>query len=199
MGVKIAVYGGIGSGKSSAADIIRGLDYCVVDCDKVYQNQVLEDCAYRDMLVSRYGDEIVNDGRIDTRALGKIIYADKAEKAWLDSVAHPLIMAEVGRQLDEHKLAFAEVPLLYESGYKDMFDAAILITCDIDTRVSRLVASRYAAEGEDYVRRAAAAQASDDERKSIADYVVDNSGSIEDLKANIIHIIGDIKARFNIA
>ncbi len=200
MGVKIALYGGIGSGKSTAADIIRSLGIRVADCDRVYREHVLSDSNYRDMLVVRYGADIVKGGAIDTRALGKIVYADRTEKAWLDSVAHPLIMELTLSQISDCDLAFAEVPLLYEGGFRDMFDAAALVTCSLEKRIDRLVKDRYAGEGgESYVRKAAAAQASDEQLKSIADYVIDNNGSREQLRTQIEALIGEIKARFNIA
>ncbi|MDE5618750.1 MAG: dephospho-CoA kinase, partial [Clostridia bacterium] len=113
MGIKIAIYGGIGSGKSSVSQIIRESGYTVLDCDEIYRQEVLCDKAFQELLIDKFGSEIVEGDRVNTRALGAKVYNDIILKNWLDNVAHPLILQKLSDKMDGREIVFAEVPLLY--------------------------------------------------------------------------------------
>ena len=90
----------------------------------------------RQALVDRWGDRVLADGEVDRKRVGEIVFADRDELAWLESLLHPRVIAEQARWRAEQTapLAVVEVPLLYETGGEDRFDAVVVITAPEETR-----------------------------------------------------------------
>jgi dephospho-CoA kinase len=182
----IGLTGGIGSGKSTVSALLAEKGAVILDADKiVHEVQEPGGPAFQP-IVERFGEGIVGpDGRLDRPALAAIVFNDADALADLNKIVHPL----VGQQIFERMQAEAEtdhvvildVPLLVESGRSDMA-GMIVVDAPVDVAVARAV-GRGGDEAD--VRRRIAKQATRDERLAKADVVVDNSGSLDDLRAEV--------------
>lgn len=136
--VKIAVTGGIGSGKSTVCKIIKDFGYPVISCDEIYKT-ILEDTKFLQKLAEEFGNEIIKDGKLDKPKLSSIVFSDKDKLKKLNEITHPEIMKELFAQASQFKLCFCEVPLLFESGYENDFDRVIVVLRNLDERISSVV------------------------------------------------------------
>ncbi len=188
----IALTGGIGSGKSSVSDrlVTRGAD--LIDADQiVHEVQRPGGSAYQP-LIARFGESIrAPDGTIDRPALARIVFKDPAALVDLNAITHPLVgerMRELREALEktDHVVVFA-IPLLRPVHRERLgFAAVVVVDCPIEIAVERLVTGR-GMDRDDALARIAA-QISREERVAGADYVVDNSFSLEDLDAQVTRL-----------
>lgn len=127
MGKRIAVTGGIGSGKTTVLQCIEEAGYAVFSCDDIYRG-LIDNKEYIEKIKAAFPTAVKN-GRIDKGKLGDIVFCDEAARERLNSIAHPLIMQELKKEMDEcdSALCFAEVPLLFEGGYENMFDGVVVV------------------------------------------------------------------------
>ena len=146
----IAIYGKIGSGKSTVLELLRKKGKRTASCDEIYRNVVVYSPDYIEQ-IDKNCPGAVKEGEIDLKALAEIVYNDKIKLAKLDSLAHPQIRACLKRILDGFSEAYAEVPLLIESGWKDMFDACVYVRSSREARVER-VAERDGKDEESVAR-----------------------------------------------
>ncbi|MGN0805199.1 MAG: dephospho-CoA kinase [Candidatus Coproplasma sp.] len=139
---KIAVTGGIGSGKSTACKIIKSLGYPVYSCDEVY-NQIINDKWTVAELAENFGKEIQNqDGSLNKAKLSEIVFNDKNKLEKLNSITHPKIFEKMFLlSANDEGAVFYEVPLLFEGNYQNLFDGVIVLMRDEKTRI-RSVAER---------------------------------------------------------
>jgi dephospho-CoA kinase len=137
----------------------------------------------RQALVDRWGEGVLSGGDVDRQRVGEIVFADRGELAWLESLLHPRVVAEQSRWRSEQtaQLAVVEVPLLYETGGEARFDAVVVITAPEETRRART-------EVVDVAERQGRLL-SDDEKAGKADFVYVNDGSLEDLDAFVRDIV----------
>ena len=186
----IAIYGKIGSGKSTVLELLRKKGKRTASCDEIYRNVVIYSPDYIEQIDKNFPGA-VKDGEIDLKALAEMVYNDKIKLAKLDSLAHPQIRACLKRILDGFSEAYAEVPLLIESGWKDMFDACVYVRSSREARVER-VAERDGKD-EESVAKVDAARASDEVLLANADYVIDNDGSLTDLAESVDKMLAFFK------
>ena len=132
---KIAITGGIGSGKSQAAKFIKALGFSVFSCDEIYKNVILSR-EYIEQVEKAFPESVVNK-QIDKKILADIVFNDAQRRQTLNNIAHPLIMERLFRDMDDAptELVFAEVPLLFEGNYQELFDFVIVIERDIAKRI----------------------------------------------------------------
>ena len=137
----------------------------------------------REALVERWGDGVLSGAEIDRKRVGEIVFADRGELSWLESLLHPRVVAEQARWRGEQTapLAVVEVPLLYETGGEARFDAVVVITAAEETRRART-------EVADVAERQGRLL-SDDEKAGKADFVYVNDGSLEDLDAFVRSVV----------
>lgn len=137
--MKIAVTGGIGSGKSLALRCIAQMGYPVFSCDEIYK-KVIQSPAYIEQIALIFPNVIV-DGQIARERLAKLVFEDSANREKINNIAHPIIMKKLYEQMNqcESDLVFAEVPLLFECNYEKEFDKIIYIYRDKATRISNVM------------------------------------------------------------
>jgi len=137
----------------------------------------------RQAVVERWGDGVLSGTEVDRKRVGEIVFADRAELAWLESLLHPRVAAEQARWRDEQTapLAVVEVPLLYEAGGEGRFDAVVVITAPEETRRARTEVADVSERQERLL--------SDDEKAAKADFVYVNDGSLEDLDAFVRSVV----------
>lgn len=136
---RIALTGGIASGKSTAIAYIKSLGYPVFSCDEIYKQVINQEEYIQE--ISRFFPASVQEGKIDRKILSELVFNDKQKRKKLDEIAHPLIMKELYKQMDERdeSYVFAEVPLLFESGYEGDFDKVIVIKRNLEDRIADLI------------------------------------------------------------
>jgi dephospho-CoA kinase len=183
----VGLTGGIGSGKSTVSALLAARGAVVVDADAITRSLQQPGQPVFDAMVERFGPGIVGaDGQLDRPAVAAIVFSDDAAKKDLEAIVHPAVGAEMLRRLQEHSgtdsVVIYDVPLLVESG-KTGYGAVVVVDVDPEVAVQRLVAHRGFVEAD--ARARIANQVSREERLAVADRVVDNSGTLADLEAQV--------------
>lgn len=181
----VALTGGIGSGKSTVAEILEELGALVIDSDALSREVIERGSDGFDQVLARFGDSILKDGEIDRVALGAIVFAEEKARKDLESIIHPLVRERAERiaaRAGEGRVVVNQIPLLFETRGAGRFDYVITVESDETLRRQRL----HERGMKDYeISRRIAAQASDQERASIADVVVSNNGSLDELTRSV--------------
>lgn len=187
----VGLTGGIGAGKSEALAAFERRGVPVLSTDEV-AHDILDDDQVRTALVERWGEEIAPGGAVDRDRVGEIVFADLDELAWLESVTHPRVGAKVlewrqslGPEMD---IAVVEVPLLFEAGMDEAFDATLAVVAGDEIRDARLRKRGQAglAGREDR-------QLDQAEKERRADHVVRNDGSLEELDREVNKLIDQLR------
>jgi dephospho-CoA kinase len=181
--VLIGLTGGIGSGKSTVSALLAERGAVVIDADAITRELQQPGTDVFRAMVARFGSGIVAaDGSLDRPAVADIVFRDPAALADLGAIVHPAVGVEIARRLaaeqDTEHVVVLDVPLLVESGRDDMA-ALVVVDVDPETAVARLVAQRGMRE--DDARARMANQASREDRLARADFVIDNSGTVDAL------------------
>lgn len=192
----IGLSGGIGSGKSTVSGFLRELGARVIDADEGARAVVEPGTAGFDAVVAEFGAEVVRDGRLDRQRLAEIVFNDKQALGRLNAIVHPLVrewtvarLAEAAE--DGTEIAIQDIPLLFENVYEPIFKSTILVYVPQSLQVERLVA-RGMAEAD--ARARIGNQLPIDEKRSRATYVIDNSGSREETRAQTERVWTEITA-----
>jgi dephospho-CoA kinase len=184
--LRIGLTGGIASGKTVVADMFAELGAVIIDTDLIAREVVMPGQPALDEIRDEFGPDVIGpDGSLDRRAMRKRVFEDEPLRLRLEEILHPRIRDETFRQASKAGGAYQVivVPLLAESPLKDYVDRILVVDCDEDTQVSRLL--ERDAETMEQARRILAAQASREERLAIADDVIDNSRSLEETRRQV--------------
>jgi dephospho-CoA kinase len=184
--------GNIGSGKSTVAAMLRDAGIPVLDADRISKEVTAPGGRAYDAVVQAFGKGIVrDDGSIDRKRLGEIVFSDPASRERLERIAHPAILEAMkeeiaGIERKGHRAAVVEATLIHETGRKGLFDAVISVTCDRETAISRLAARDGMSRGQAEARLRAQMDA--DQKAEASDYVIDNSSSTEETSRQVNRI-----------
>lgn len=180
----IGLTGGIGSGKSTIARRLSERGAVVVDADQLARDAVAVGTPGLEAVAKQFGDALIAaDGSLDRAALGRIIFADSAARRRLNAIVHPAVRElsqrrfRAAAEADPDAIVVYDVPLLAEARAREEFDLIIVASAPADIRIDRLQQLRAMAPEE--ARNRVAAQASEAERLSIADVVIDTGGTLE--------------------
>jgi len=185
--------GNIGSGKSTVAAMLREEGIPVLDADRISREVSAPGGRAYSAVVEAFGRGIVrDDGSIDRKRLGEIVFADPSLRVRLEEITHPAILDAMKEALAElarkgNRAAVVEASLIHESGRKGLFESVVSVTCDRETAISRLAArdgmSRDQAEARLHAQM-------DAERKAGAsDHVIDNSGNLEETRRQVERLV----------
>ena len=194
----VGLTGGIGSGKSTVAGLLREKGATVVDADEVARSVVEPGEPALAKLVERFGEKILDaDGRLDRAALAAIAFADEDGRKALGEITWPAIGEEFERQIREapdDAVVICDVPLLVESkaAAARPYVAVVVVEAPLDLRLDRL---EVRGVPRDDARRRMAAQATDEERREVATHVVDNGGDLESLSRQVDDVWADLLTR----
>ncbi len=185
--ILVGLTGGIGSGKSTVSAMLADRGAVVIDADAIVHDLQGPGRPVLAAMVERFGSAILDpDGALDRKAVADIVFADSAALADLSAIVHPAVAAEIARRIEAvaetDNVVVLDVPLLVESGRGDMA-ALVVVDVDPDVAVRRLVADRGMSEPD--ARARMARQASRTERRARADQVIDNSGTVVDLRREV--------------
>jgi dephospho-CoA kinase len=183
----VGLTGGIGSGKSRAADLFAALGACVIDTDAVAHELTAPGGAALPAITARFGAAVVDSsGALDRAGMRKRVFADPADRRALEAILHPMIRAESQRRIAAALAPYVVlvVPLLIESpGYRERVQRVLVVDCPEELQIERVGSRSGLAPGE--VRRIIAAQAPRTQRLAAADDVIDNSGAAETLEPQV--------------
>ena len=183
--LRVALTGGIGSGKSSAAEIFAALGAVVVDSDEIARKVLDRESVGFGEVVAVFGDQILAAGEIDRKKLGQLVFSDPISRKKLEQITHPLIRKEfekIIKTAPENSIVINQIPLLAESKYDYKFDYVIAISAPIEVRKNRLI-QRGMKSYE--IEQRLAAQASDADRAKISNEVIENAGDLSQLTTNV--------------
>jgi dephospho-CoA kinase len=184
----IGLTGGIGCGKSLAAQYFAELGALVVDADQLARAAIERGSDGFDEVVTIFGDGILKDGNIDRRALGDLIFKDPAAKKQLENIIHPFVrreFEEVVASLKGDQVLVYEIPLLVETKAHEKFDVVITVESEMENRIARLRGrGMHISEIEGRI----AAQATREQRIEFADFLIENNGSEDELLRQVENI-----------
>ena len=182
--MKIALTGGIATGKSYVLDQFRRLGVSCLDADTLAHGVMVSGTEAAQAIAVRFGPDILEaDGAVDRKKLGPIVFADESARRDLEAIVHPAVYRAINAALRAFSLiggspiAVVDVPLLYETGHQSEFDRVIVTACPVDVQLRRL-ASRGLSEADARLR--VAAQLPTEDKASQADFVIRTDGSFEE-------------------
>lgn len=185
--VVLGITGNIATGKSTVVKMLRGLGAQHIDADLVYRDLVGPGQRLLKRLVEHFGEGIIaDDGSLDRKVLGEIVFSDPEKLKELDALTHPAVIEETDRRVDEIRsgVIIIDAVKLIESGHSEVCDEVWLITAPEETRVYRVMDRNNVPELE--ARRRVAAQPPLVPKIAAADIVIDNSGTIDDLREQVL-------------
>jgi len=202
MPMKIGLTGGVACGKSTVAKLFAELGARVIDADKIVHELYRKGESVPEELVKRFGKEILGaDGEIDRRRLAAMAF-EGGRVQELNSIVHPAVGVRQQQWLREvavgqpDAIAVVEATLTLEAGGKARFDKIVVVTCLPEQKVVRYAARAgiSAAEARTEVERRSKAQWSDEEKARLADYVIDNSGALDQTRRQVERIYTELRA-----
>lgn len=186
---RVALTGGIASGKSTVADMFAELGIAIIDTDRIAREVVEPGQPALEEIRDRFGDAVIEaTGALDRRALRRLIFTDDGARVDLEAILHPRIGAETRRQADAAAGPYQVivVPLLVGSPLRRFVDRILAVDCSEEIQIERLLARDT--ETVEQARRILAAQSSREERLSIADFTIDNGKDLERTQQQVLEL-----------
>jgi dephospho-CoA kinase len=184
--MRVGLTGGVGSGKSTVAALLAEHGAVVVDADAIAREVVAPGTPGLAAVLARFGAGVTApDGSLDRAALAAIVFNDESARLDLNAIVHPLIgarTAELMSAAPADAIVVHDIPLLVEGNLAEAFDAVVVVEADQQTRLQRLGLRGLSA---DDARARMAAQASDEQRRAVADEVIGNDGDLDALRAEV--------------
>ncbi len=195
--LKVGLTGGIGAGKSEVSRLLASYGAVLIDADKIAREAVEPGTPGLAAVVEAFGPEILTpEGTLDRQKLGSIVFADADRLATLNAIVHPLVGArsqELEKAAGQDAVVIHDVPLLTENTLAPLYDLVIVVDASPETQLERLVTRRGMAESE--ARARMAAQATREQRRAIADLVIDNDGPLEQLEPQVRKVWAELTRR----
>ena len=195
---KIGLTGSIAVGKSAVCDIFRELGCHVIDADQIARDVVKFGTPGLQMIVENFSESVLQaDGTLNRTKLGAIVFADKSKRLLLNSIVHPLVFEAQNARLrdreteDPEGIAIVDAALMIESGGYKRFNKLIVVWCEPDIQLRRLISRDGLSEAD--ARQRIVSQMPQDEKKSYADFLIDTSKGWEDTRLQVVRIYEKLK------
>lgn len=177
--IKLAITGGIGSGKSVVSEILRlfGIPVYIADDESKRLTESSEEI--REKLTEKFGNDIYEGGKLNKPLLASIIFNDKEKLKTVNSIIHPVVRADLSEWLESYadsKIIASESAILFESGFNAMFDKVITVYTPLEIRIKRIMSRNNTSY--DNAKQRIESQMPDEEKVKLSDFVIDNSGNI---------------------
>ncbi|MFF5424149.1 MULTISPECIES: dephospho-CoA kinase [unclassified Streptomyces] len=195
--LKVGLTGGIGAGKSEVSRLLVSYGAVLIDADRIAREVVEPGTPGLAAVVDAFGEGILTeDGTLDRPGLGSLVFADAERLATLNAIVHPLVRdrsAELEAAAAAGDVVVHDVPLLTENGLAPLFDLVVVVDASPETQLDRLVRLRGMAEQD--ARARMAAQATREQRRAIADLVIDNDGPLDALEPQVRDVWDELRRR----
>lgn len=186
----VGLTGGIAAGKSTALRIFSDLGLNCFDTDLMVHELYQESDELRGMIAERWNISLDEDMPTFRRMVADVVFRDRSELSWLESVIHPLVVKKIKELGDNYDLSICAVPLLFEAELADLFDVIVTISCDKDVQKRRLSERGWSKED---IEGRLSRQFSMEKKEELADYVISNIGDLEFFKRQCQILIEDWK------
>jgi len=197
--ISAGLTGGIGSGKSTVATMFQRLGATTINSDEIGRSMMQPGTVVYDRIVSGFGPDVVDaSGKLDRVKLANIVFNDLDKLKHLNAIVHAPVLREIDRQIqlqrtrDPQAVVLVESAVLFEAGQHRRFDKIIVVWCTPEQQVERYM--KRAPISEEDIRRRMAAQIPGDEKKKMADFVIDTSRTMEDTERNVNKVFESMKA-----
>ncbi|MEU0672511.1 dephospho-CoA kinase [Streptomyces sp. NPDC006172] len=195
--LKVGLTGGIGAGKSEVSRLLVECGAVLIDADRIAREVVAPGTPGLAAIVETFGEGVLAaDGSLDRPRLGSLVFADPDKLAALNAIVHPLVgarSAELEAAAPKDAVVVHDVPLLTENGLAPLYDVVVVVDAAPETQLDRLV--RLRGMTEDDARARMAAQATREQRREIADVVIDNDVPLGELRARVKDVWADLERR----
>ena len=190
--LKVALTGGIATGKSHVVGLLREHGIACLDADALAHGVTAAGTEATLAIAARFGSDVIAaDGSVDRQKLGSIVFADDSARRDLEAIVHPAVYRAIGAglrafELMGEPLVVVDVPLLYETGHEGEYDRVVLTAAPVEAQIDRLTRRGLASED---ARRRIAAQMSGEAKAARADYVIRTDGSFDDTARQVDRVI----------
>lgn len=195
--MRVGLTGGIASGKSTVAATLAEHGAVIIDADAIAHQVVAKGTAGLERVVEAFGDQVLTpEGEMDRPKVGEIVFNDPEKRKVLEGIVHPLVferIVELEQGAPEDAIVVHDIPLLAETGVANTFDAVVVVEAPEDLQVQRMLRDRAMSEEE--ARSRIAAQSGPEARRAIATYLVENTGSLEDLRQRVTEVFESLSSR----
>ena len=193
--VRIGLTGGIASGKSTVSQVLRELGAVVIDADALAREVVERGTPGLAAVVEEFGPGLLTpDGDLDRSAMGRLVFGDEDARRRLEGIIHPLVyqrITELEAEAPADAVVVHDIPLLTENDRAGDFDAVIVVDVPEEVQVERMVRDRGWTV--DDARSRIRAQATREQRRAVATHVIDNSGSLEQLRSRVEAVYDELR------
>lgn len=189
--LRVALTGGIGSGKSLVGEILEELGALVIDSDQLAREVIERGSPGYEEVITAFGDSILSEGQIDRAKLAAVVFKEKDLRKKLESIIHPLVREaaeKLARNLPSGAILVNQIPLLVESDGAKRFDYVVTVSADEEIRRERL---RLRGLKDYEITERMAAQVADLDREKIANYILRNDGSIDELNRAVEELMAN--------
>lgn len=192
----LGLTGGIATGKTTVSQMLAQQGIPIIDGDQVAHQVLANNQSVQAQIQATFGKQLVQDGQVDRAALGKLVFGNQAALAQLNAITAPVIRETIMTEMAQAKahqvpLVVLDLPLLYEQHYETVCDGALVIYLPVEKQLARLRA-RNQLSREDALKRINS-QASLAEKRDRADFVIDNQGSLDQLKAQLKTVLEGVR------
>ena len=193
--LKVGLTGSIGTGKSTVEEIFKELGAYTIDADKVVHS-LLENPEIIEKIRQAFGDEVIKNGKVNKKKLAEIVFSDYKKKKILESILHPQVFKEIQNffkeieKKDPCAVAIADVPLMIETGSYKNYDVVIVVYAPKELQLKRLTEKGMT---EEEALSRINAQMDIEEKKKYADIIIENTGTIEELKEKVKNVYKRLK------
>ncbi|MDI9885444.1 dephospho-CoA kinase [Streptomyces sp. HNM0645] len=195
--LKVGLTGGIGAGKSEVSRLLASYGAVLIDADEIAREVVEPGTPGLAAVVEAFGPGVLTpEGTLDRPRLGAIVFADAERLARLNAIVHPLVgarSAELEAAAGPDAVVVHDVPLLTENGLAPLYDVVVVVDAAPETQLGRLVRQRGMTESD--ARARMAAQATREQRRAVADVVIDNDGPLEALEPQVRRVWAELSER----
>lgn len=189
----VGLTGSFGSGKSTVLGMFERLGAYTVNSDSVV-HEILKDREIKKSIADCFGHDVFTDDEVDRKKLAGIVFSDRLSRKKLELLIHPYVFYTIGKMIRKHEgeMVVVEIPLLIETGYDSEVEAVVVVKADSDVVRERLMRKGFT---EDDIKKRLSAQMPQDEKLLKADYVIDNSGPLEDTERQVDDIWNELLRR----
>jgi len=194
--IKVAVTGGIGSGKSIVCDLLEKKGYPIIRADVLGKELLKNDSQVKAEIIREFGDEAYKYELPDHKFIAAQVFTNEQKLKAINSIIHPrtlkIIEMKMADYLSSHDIVFVESALIYEAEREELFDYILLVYSEDDLKISRIIERDQ--ESIDNIRRRMENQIPDLQKKEWADFTIDNNGTLEDLNSKTEFILSLLKS-----